>query len=213
MKVNATLFFALIAMTAVVRADDPTVQELQDQVSDAMKAKNKEVMDQYNEDMKEFERQVIEAVNQHQSSVKRVKVGEFVIKIQDNCEIEWPEKPEKPTITEEECIKAHFDAETTANLISKATPLNPPNVQMVMQAMNTCKLQVSWVKQFEIYNNCWEGEIPAMYKPIFEAQRQSLIDQGYEEEHLENGGTRWVKSGEKKTINLIKEGNDMIVHD
>ena len=211
MKTSSLIILTTLALFHGLRAEDPTVNSIQDNINQGIKDKNKEILDKYNDDLVAFQQGVEDAVTSHQSAVRVVKVGKFIIKIQENCEIDFPKRPEKPTITEKECAKAHFDAETTATLISKATPLNPPNVRMVMSALNTCELEVSWIKEFEIYNNCWGAEIPAMYKPIFDAQKESLEAQGYEEVvDAESGKSKWVKQGETQRLTLDEVRNKKI---
>ena len=143
-----------------------------------------------------------EAVLSHQTSIKNIQVGAFKMLVQDNCVFEPPKKPEYETVSERDCFKAVFNATTTADLVAKATPLNPPSVDMVLNAVNSCELQVNWIKEFEIYNACWEGEVPAEYLHIIEPIEADLREKGYVRED-----NKWVKRGTEQTIDLREEKN------
>ena len=105
-------------------------------------------------------------------------------------------------MTEKDCYKATFNATTTANLVAKATPLNPPSIDMVIRAVNSCELEVKWVKEFEIYNVCWGEEVPAEYQHIIGPLEQELKDKGY----VRVDG-KWRKESEVQHIKLAEEEN------
>ena len=163
----------------------------------AVDAANLEAMKKFEEDMKN-------AVLAHQTSIKHVKVGSFNMLVQDNCNLELPKKPDFKTVTEKDCYKATFNATTTANLVAKATPLNPPSIDMVIRAVNSCELEVQWVKEFEIYNVCWGEEVPAEYQHIIGPIEQDLKDKGY----VRVGG-KWRKESEVQNIKLAEEQNQV----
>jgi hypothetical protein len=157
--------------------------------------KNEEAMIQFEKDMKD-------AVLAHQTSIKKMTVGSFQMLVQENCNLELPKKPDFVTVTEKDCFKANFNATTTANLVAKATPLNPPSIDMVMRAVNSCELEVSWVKEFEIYNECWGENVPAEYMHIIGPIEQDLRDKGYVRD-----GNVWRKESEVQHIDLQEERN------
>ena len=200
------ILFAFALMTYNVRSQDAT--EITNNLNDGVAAVDTAAKEKYEEEMLAFEQEVKDAVKSHEVNVKQVTVGEFQILIQNNCVIEFPKIPEEPTVTEKECFKAQVNAETTAGLIAKATPLNPPSVSMVIRAMNTCELEVSWIKEFEIFNTCWDEEIPAQYKAIYDAQVVELEAKGFV---LNEETGKWVKEGSVQKITLHDSGNQIAV--
>ena len=198
-------FVIAMFLVASTLAEDLTTDKLTKQLQDGITAADQAQIDAEHEAaVKKFEEDMQAAVAAHKNSIKPIEIGEFVLRVQDNCNLVLPEKPEKPTVHEKECIKAVFNAETTAELVAKATPLNPPSVRMVMGAVNKCELQVSWVKEFEIYNECWGEEVPAKYQNVIGPVIEKLKDQGYEQDE-ETG--KWVKKSGVTTINLEESKN------
>ena len=198
------ILLVLLAASAFAQSTlDATAME--QEMNDAYnQAKKDEAQADYEAKMTEFQNSIETAILNHQSATKIVNVGEFEIIVQENCTIEFPTQPEKPTVVEQECFKAKHNAETTAELIAKATPLNPPNIEMVAGAMNNCELQVSIIKSFEIYNTCWEDELPAEYRSIYQAQVDALEAKGY----VYNAETKkWEKSYASDKINIASEAN------
>ena len=182
---------SIFLLSAATFAQDATkmAEDMNKEMNTNITTANKK---QYDIDMKKFQDQVMNAVREHQASTKSVKVGEFEVIIQDSCFIKMPTKPILPTPSEKECYMANVDAQTSAYLIAKATPLNPPSVDMVLNAVNHCELSVNWVKSFEIYNKCWTESMGASYDDIYEKQAQTLINKGYTLNPLTN---RFEKSG------------------
>ena len=197
----------LLAASAFAQSElDATAME-QEMNDSYNAAKKQEAQDEYDAQMRAFQDSINKAIVDHQAATKIVNVGEFEIIVQENCTIEFPSQPEKPTVVEKECFKAKHNAETTAGLIAKATPLNPPNIEMVASAMNNCELQVSIVKSFEIYNTCWEDELPAEYRSIYQAQVDALEAKGYA---YNEETKKWEKSYETQKINLASDPNNVV---
>ena len=192
------MIFALVGGIFAQNATDMT-----DDMNAQVQALDQAAVDQRNADAQaQFEEDMRKAVLDHQTSIKHVQVGAFNMLVQENCVYEPPKKPEYETVTERDCFKAVFNATTTAELVAKATPLNPPSIKMVMNAVNSCELQVNWIKEFEIYNACWEGEVPAEYMKIIGPIEEDLKEKGYE--RVEN---KWVKRGTGAVINLEESQN------
>ena len=203
MKLSLVVLFALAATAFTQDAS-----QIEGDLNDAVLAADQAEADRLNnEAMLKFEEDMKNAVLAHQTSIKKVTVGSFQMLVQDNCNLELPKKPTYITVTEKDCFKANFNASTTANLVAKATPLNPPSIDMVMKAINSCELEVSWVKEFEIYNECWGEEVPAEYQHIIGPIEQDLKDKGYVRD-----GNVWRKESEVTRINLEESGNEVTNH-
>jgi hypothetical protein len=199
--ITVTLFLIASAIT-----DNLDASKMSDDLNKAVLAADQAEADEKNRlAMEKFEKDMHDAVLAHRNSIKKIEVGNFHMMVQDNCKLVLPEKPDYVTVTEKECLKAVFNATTTAQLVAKATPLNPPSIKMVINAVNSCELKVQWVKEFEIYNECWGEEVPAKYQHILGPQIEKLEQQGYVRDE-ETG--RWVKKGEGKTISLESEGGN-----
>ena len=198
----------LAVITLLALASTVFTQEagaIEDSLNGAVLAVDQAEADRKNEEaMVQFETDMKDAVLAHQTSIKKVVVGSFQMLVQENCNLELPTKPDFVTVTEKDCFKANFNATTTANLVAKATPLNPPSIDMVMRAINSCELEVSWVKEFEIYNECWGENVPAEYMHIIGPIEQDLKDKGYV-----RVGNVWRKESEVQHIDLQEEGNQV----
>jgi hypothetical protein len=201
-----TYILIAVLFASAMAQDSLDATQMTQEMNAAQVAADQAAIDaEYDEKMKAFQNSIESAILNHQSATKNVKVGDFEIIVQENCTIEFPKKPEKPTVVEKECFKAQANAETTAELIAKATPLNPPNVQMVQGAMNSCELQVGIIKTFEIFNTCWEDDLGPSYRSIYEAQVESLKSKGYT---LNEDTGKWEKRINSGTINIAQDGDE-----
>ena len=195
--------YTLIIMLAIAGAWAQNAQDMTDSMNEEYNKMKQEEADAQNEAaMIKFEQDMRDAVLAHQTSIKHVQVGSFNMLVQDNCNFVPPDKPPVITVTEKECYKANFNGATTADLIAKATPLNPPSIDMVIRAVNSCELEISWIKEFEITSICYTENMPAEYLKIVKPIEDDLIRQGYVHE---NG--KWIKRGEVKNIKINEEGN------
>ena len=67
-----------------------------------------------------------EEVNANSNDVRVLTIGDFEIRVQENCEYDVPEIPEPPKAPSEiECVAAEFDAKVLAKTVAKLTKENP----------------------------------------------------------------------------------------
>lgn len=190
------------------KLQDPTnVKQINNSIKDQARL-------DYEHEMNLFKNSVIKSIQSHSNATKTVQIGHFSITIQTSCElsVDPNDVPEPPTFMEKDCVKGISDAGATAKLIMKAVQKNPPSAEVVANAISTCKLEVSWFKQFKIYENCFKDGMPDQYAKLYDSFMNNLTDDlGWNTEHetwqTDENGNRYrtyTKKGEKATIDLEK---------
>lgn len=186
-----------------------------DELNEAIRAQGRR---DYAEQLREFMEKVRNKVQDHASDTKVVSFGKFKITIQNSCDlgIDPYKPPAAPTHMEKDCVKGQVNATAMAQLVMQAVSKNPPSPAELEASISDCKIEVSWVKKFKIYENCFDGELPEQYSKLYDSFMSTLTEGG-KWENTSNGwktddeGNRvmnFKKTGEKTTVDLEKFVNE-----
>ena len=184
---------------------ESALNNLNDQIETEM---NAEQQRQYQIDLGAYQRSIQAAVNNHLKETKTVEIGQFSILVQSSCELDLThiKEPENPTTIERDCYNAEMNAESTAELLIKATPEDPVNPALVINATNSCDLRVGWVKTFSIFDECWNGALPETYQAMYNDFVNNMQNNhGWQVDTSVVDGknvTTFKKTGEEQVINL-----------
>ena len=178
---------------------DPTPVTTEDLSKQLNENLNNSLKKQYEKDLITFQNAVKDAVEDHKNDTKIVKIGGFNITTQTSCKLAFVVKPVMPTQIAKECFKANASAESIALLLIKAAPENPPNPETIINAMNSCELNVKWVKEFSITNECWNGTLPTAYSHVWQTAKNTLEKDGYK---YDQSSKTFKKSGETGMMNV-----------
>ena len=65
-------------------------------------------------------------------------------------------------------------ARSTANLIIQTSPNNPPNIDILKDAIYSCKLEFEWIESFTVINECYKDNLINEYKDIINDSYDSI---------------------------------------
>ena len=90
---------------------------------------------------------------------KDIQIGKFVIRVQKECVLKLPPRPEIPTCPVElECLKGHYEGEVMAKAVANLTKGSPSLPFEVMERMGTCELILEKEISLTIHNNCFADD-------------------------------------------------------
>ena len=203
----------LMALYQFQEADFNPEAALNDTFNQIKQTANDDQAEEYRIALGDYQKSIRDAVNAHLTDTKTVTIGQFSILVQNSCELDLTkyEKPVNPTPIETDCFNAEMSAESTAELLVKATPEDPVDPALIVNATNNCDLRVSWVKTFSVYDECWNGSISESYRAIYDEFVNNMKNNhGWQVDTSVVDGknvTSFKKTGEEQTINLEQYQN------
>ena len=134
---------------------------------------------QYEKDMDVFVNEFRKKIETQTSKTKQINTGVFSLIIQEDCSFLDEIPPEKPSIIEKDCFTGQIMAQATANLIIQTAPTNPPNIEILIGAVSSCKLELEWSQTFSVLNECYKDNLREEYLKILQDSYESIENFGF----------------------------------
>ena len=127
----------------------------------------------------QFVSDAIAEIESQKTKTRDITLGNFVIRIQQNCDIKLPDKPVIPNPVEVECASAHEDALILAEKVKDLTKSNVQTPAQVSAAMGKCAFKIDQSFAVTIYDNCMHGEFDHYYKIYFDQLKDEMAAKGF----------------------------------
>ena len=169
---------------------------------------------QYEKEYQEFRTRFQSLVHAQSTKTKEIDISDFQIHIQQDCSLIDLPPPVKPSLLEGDCFTGQFMASVTARLIANVSPTSPPDAQSILQAVNSCELDLGWTETLSIEKECYAEDLSAEYRRIVDDGFESLGEEfGFEHK----GGNRFerdmqfnVKLHESKAVVNRSTPNELV---
>ena len=201
------------AQTGAPSEDQIALNEKPNNLNELNEALRAQARRDYAAQLNQFMEKVRNKVQDHANDTKEVQFGKFKITIQNSCDlgIDPYKPPAAPTHMEKDCVKGQVNASAMAQLVMEAVAKNPPSPEQLEASISECKIEVAWVKNFKIYENCFDGDLPEQYSKLYDAFVSNITKDrgnwknttiGWKTNDAGERTMEFKKIGEKTTIDL-----------
>ena len=210
----ASLYNFQITNDQSLTSGDLNGDELQNSINADIRAKNKAAADQHQADLDAFFAEIQKDIDERVNKTKTYTVGDFQIRVQDNCEFDMPTPPEPPVdVVEVECKLARVQGHLMAKAVATLSRDSAQNPDSVMALMAECKMvgEKAMFVTFDPYSECLKDQFREYYEVYFNNLKLTMKEKGFawneESQHFEKFETETIMGVQQQTEVVPVDGN------
>ena len=162
--------------------NDISTQSLEDSINSDIRKKNRDARLDHRDELDEFFKDIRKDLDDKINKNIIYNVGNFQIRVQENCEFNIPEKPTPPVdLVEVECKTARVQGHLMAKAVAELSGVDTRNPDEVMGLMAECKIigEKAMFVTFDPFDECLKDEFKEFYDVYFVRLRGEMRGKGF----------------------------------